>query len=140
LDDRPSPDCVQNVVAAAPGIVKVEGRWLTANEVNGWPIGPIPLAYEIRYRGAQESHIGASLLIQRVSDGEYLFSQDLLGPEAPPQEDVDATRRAMRYIEEHVASQCRMKALPSMITEHCQAVECGALDALPTQPQTSDLM
>jgi hypothetical protein len=129
----PSMQCVQSAITSVPGIVSVQYREEDLGPVHA---GSGNAVHEVQhvfdYRGAESSHVGASLRILGQYDGTIEFYHSLMQVHAPPQEDVDATRPVMLEIEDKLESQCGV-ALSSRVRESCRAVQCVP-DNAPSQP------
>ena len=130
LESMPSLSCVSTVIASAPGVVTLRmniDSGGTAITLSGFK-SPASTSYNFAYRGADSSHIIGMLQIELNHAGVATFSDSLLGLNwIPPQEQIDATRPVMKYIEEHLAHDCGIAQLPARINEHCHGVKCPVL-------------
>lgn len=127
IDSMPLPDCVSKAISSAPGVTSVEYHETVGDRPITWSGVQRPdVVHTFSYKGATDSHVVGVLVITQEYDGRGQFSQYLTKINiVPSQEDIDATRPVMRYIERALDSQCGMSALSSQVSESSLGVQCS---------------
>jgi hypothetical protein len=125
----PSPPplaCVETVIRRAPGVEDVQYSRTEGNRPLTWTgVEPATDVHTFAYRDGQ---VRGFLQVTVEYDGKTTFSQNLTDiNRKPPQEQIDASRPVMRWIEERLEAECGMSGLPLAVEEHCSGVDCPPL-------------
>jgi hypothetical protein len=128
LQTEPTPECVENIIRSAPGVLAVQhdqyaaaGRPITLSGLK-----PPSIAHRFSFTGSNQ--IVGSLEYEVDYKGQVSLSienQRMAAP--PPQEQITASRPVMRFIERSLEAKCGMTNLSVKIKESCRKVACPAL-------------